>query len=55
MFNNGEPLQVDGGVGRGFLDKQERGGQREELLKALGLDPVIVSQMFTSSVVDSKK
>jgi len=54
-FINGEALQVDGGVGRGFLDKQERGGQREELLKALGLDPEIVSQMFTSSVGDSKK
>lgn len=38
-FINGEALQIDGGVGRGFLDTQDHGGQREGLLKALGLDP----------------
>lgn len=38
-FINGEALQVDGGIGRGYLDRQDRGGQREELLKALGLNP----------------
>jgi NAD(P)-dependent dehydrogenase (short-subunit alcohol dehydrogenase family) len=47
-FINGEALQVDGGIGRGFLDKSERGGQREELLRALGLDPAIVEQMYAS-------
>jgi len=41
-FINGEALQVDGGVGRGFLDTQEQGGQREGLLKALGLDPAVL-------------
>jgi NAD(P)-dependent dehydrogenase (short-subunit alcohol dehydrogenase family) len=40
-FINGEALHVDGAVGRGFMDPQDRSGQREGLLKALGftLDP----------------
>jgi NAD(P)-dependent dehydrogenase (short-subunit alcohol dehydrogenase family) len=38
-FVNGEALQVDGGIGRGFLDAPEKGGQRDELIRALGLDP----------------
>lgn len=53
-FINGEPMQVDGGLGWGFLDRQERGGKVEELLKALGLDPVIISEMYKSRVVSSK-
>lgn len=54
-FINGEALQVDGGVGRGFLDKSERGGQREELIKALGLDPALVEQIYASRSVPPKK
>lgn len=54
-FINGEALQVDGGVGRGFLDKEERGGQREELLRALGLDPELISQMYASGSILPKK
>jgi NAD(P)-dependent dehydrogenase (short-subunit alcohol dehydrogenase family) len=54
-FVNGEALQVDGGVGRGFLDKSERGGQREELLRALGLDPELVEQMYASRSIPPKK
>ncbi|MEW6188055.1 MAG: glucose 1-dehydrogenase [Thermodesulfobacteriota bacterium] len=53
-FVNGEALQVDGGIGRGFLDKSERGGQRDELLRALGLDPVLVEQMYASKLVTPK-
>jgi NAD(P)-dependent dehydrogenase (short-subunit alcohol dehydrogenase family) len=53
-FINGEALQVDGGVGRGYLDKQERGGQREALLRALGLDPVLVEQMYASRSIAPK-
>ncbi len=53
-FINGEPMQVDGGIGWGFLDRQERGGKVEEILKALGLDPVIISQMYKSRAVSSK-
>ncbi|MBI4765076.1 MAG: glucose 1-dehydrogenase [Deltaproteobacteria bacterium] len=53
-FINGEALQVDGGVGRGFLDKSERGGQRDELLVALGLDPAIIEQMYASRSVPPK-
>jgi NAD(P)-dependent dehydrogenase (short-subunit alcohol dehydrogenase family) len=54
-FINGEALQVDGGVGRGFLDKSERGGQRNELLRALGLDPAIVEQMYASRSIPPTK
>ncbi len=54
-FINGEPMQVDGGIGWGFLDKQERGGQRENLLKALGLDPELVEQMYASRSIPPKK
>ena len=54
-FVNGEALQVDGGIGRGFLDKSERGGQREELLVALGLDPELIEQMYASRSVPPKK
>jgi NAD(P)-dependent dehydrogenase (short-subunit alcohol dehydrogenase family) len=54
-FINGEALQVDGGVGRGFLDKQERGGQSEELIKALGLDPVLIEQLYASKSVPPKQ
>jgi NAD(P)-dependent dehydrogenase (short-subunit alcohol dehydrogenase family) len=39
VFVNGEALQVDGGIGRGFVDRSEKGGQIEELIKALGFDP----------------
>ena len=53
-FINGDPMQVDGGLGWGFLDRQERGGKVEELLKALGLDPVIISEMYKSRAVPSK-
>ncbi len=54
-FINGEALQVDGGIGRGFLDKSERGGQRDELLRALGLDPELVEQMYASRSIPAKK
>lgn len=53
-FINGEALQVDGGIGRGFLDKSERGGQREELLRALGLDPELIEQLYKSGSVPPK-
>lgn len=48
-FINGEALQVDGGIGWGFLDEMERGGKRDELLRALGLDPQLVEQMYAST------
>jgi len=54
-FVNGEALQVDGGIGRGFLDKSERGGQRDELLRALGLDPVLIEQLYASNSVGPKQ
>ncbi len=54
-FINGEALQVDGGIGRGFLDRQERGGQLEELLRALGLDPEIIKQRYASPSVLPKE
>jgi NAD(P)-dependent dehydrogenase (short-subunit alcohol dehydrogenase family) len=54
-FVNGEALQVDGGIGRGFLDRSERGGYRDELLKALGLDPVLVEQVYASRFAPPKK
>jgi NAD(P)-dependent dehydrogenase (short-subunit alcohol dehydrogenase family) len=54
-FVNGEALQVDGGIGRGFLDKSERGGQRDELLRALGLDPFLVEQMYASRSIPPNK
>ncbi len=53
-FVNGEALQVDGGIGRGYLDKSERGGQRDELLRALGLDPVLVEQVYASKFAPPK-
>jgi NAD(P)-dependent dehydrogenase (short-subunit alcohol dehydrogenase family) len=53
-FVNGEALQVDGGIGRGFLDRSERGGQRDELLRSLGLDPVLVEQMYASKFAPPK-
>ena len=37
-FVNGEALQVDGAVGRGFMDPEDKGGQREGLLRALGFN-----------------
>jgi NAD(P)-dependent dehydrogenase (short-subunit alcohol dehydrogenase family) len=54
-FVNGEALQVDGGIGRGFLDKSERGGQRDELLRALGLEPELIEQMYKSGAVLQKR
>jgi NAD(P)-dependent dehydrogenase (short-subunit alcohol dehydrogenase family) len=50
-FINGEALQVDGGIGWGFLDEMERGGKRDELLRALGLDPAVIEQLFASRAV----